>query len=381
MAYDFIPTKASQIYSHPKLKPSVAVASSMVDIFDYLLKLDPKIEDPIAIDAEKKAVKILPSFEKKVNLTTLKNKLKLKVKVDFGRGSRGINTKSSDKMKPGKATASESESSNKGIQFELDLIKALNEHFKGTKLTTQKYKKPFIDCIDSIEKKYKLANKDVQVIPEGGLNKKRPLTFMGDTIYVGGSNFKIGSTVTDITLKAQEERKQASNVYLSLKYGPKVTFFNAGVARILSKQELQSGKIKNEQGRAILELFGIEPTKFAAVFDPTVGKVTTGPVDTFKKIDVNKIQSLIKSGVGYGYHLVHMEKNGAIHDIEMTSSQLEKSSTPQSCIIHYGGASGTAKRVDIYVETPMFSLQFNFRNKARGGVYPSHLMCDYKIKH
>lgn len=381
MAYDFIPTKASQIYAHPKLKASVGISSSMVDVYDYLLKLDPKIDDPISIDVEKKAVKILPAFEKKVNLTTLKTKLKLKVKVDFGRGSRGITAKSSGTIKPGKSSLGEGESSNKGIQFEKDLIKALNDHFRGTTLTTQKYKKPFIDCINSIEKKYKLANKDVQVIPEGGLNKKRPLTFMGESIYVGSSNFKIGSTVTDITLKTQADKKQAVDVYLSLKYGPKVTFFNAGVMKILTKPELQSGKIKNEQGRAILELFGIEPIKFAAVFDPSVGKVSNGPVDTFKNIDVNKIQSLIKSGVGYGYHLVHMEKNGEIHELEMTSSQLETSSKPQSCLVYYGGKTGNAKRVDIFIETPMFSLQFNFRNKARGGVYPSHLMCDYKIKH
>ena len=49
----------------------------------------------------------------------------------------------------------------------------------------------------NIESEYKLKNKDVQVIPEGGLNKRRPLTFSGDNIYVGGSNFNIGSTKID----------------------------------------------------------------------------------------------------------------------------------------------------------------------------------------
>ena len=379
MAYDFIPTKASEIYGHSKLKNYVVQAGDMVNVFDYLRNLDSKINDPIAIDVDKKMVKILPAFEKKVNLTTLKSKLKLKIKIDFGRGSRGIANKSSGVMKSGKA--SEEGSSNKGIQFEKDLTKALNEHFRGTTLTTQKYKKPFIDCVQNIEDEYKLKNKDVQVIPEGALNKRRPLTFMGESIYVGGANFNIGSTVTDITLKSQDDRKRTEFVYLSLKYGPKVTFFNAGVGKILPKADLEKGVVNNMQGKAILDMFGIKPSTFTAVFDPNVKKVATGPIDTFADIDKSKLKNLIKSGVGYGYHLVHMSSNGQIHDIEMTQSQLEKASTPQSCQVLYGGSTGQAKRVDILVETPMFKLIFNFRNKARGGVYPSHLMCDYTIKH
>ena len=120
---------------------------------------------------------------------------------------------------------------------------------------------------------------------------------------------------------------------------------------------------------------------FTSVFDPNSKKLSIGTVDTFKDIDKNRLKELIKSGVGYGYQLVHQASNGQIHNYEMTQSNLERASTPQSCIIVYGGATGQAKRVDILVETPMFKLQFNFRNKARGGVYPSHLMCDYTIKH
>ena len=40
---------------------------------------------------------------------------------------------------------------------------------------------------------------------------------------------------------------------------------------------------------------------------------------------------------------------------------------------------GSAKRVDIKVETDIFHLNFNIRNK-QGGILPSHIMCDYKIK-
>jgi hypothetical protein len=377
MAYDFIPQKVSEILEHKKIKDYAAL--EMSELYSFLKSKDKNIDDPLAIDVQKSAVKILPSFEKKVNLSIIKTKLKLKViKVAFGRGSRGIANKSSGTMKSGKM---EEGSSNKGIIFEKELTKALNDHFRGETLTTQKYKKPFIDCIDEIQKIYELKNKDVQVIPEGALNKRRPVTFVGESIYIGGPNFNIGATVTDITLKAQDDRKRTDHVYLSLKYGPKVTFFNAGVGRILPKADLEKGIVENIQGKAILELFGISVPVFTSVFDPKAKKLTVNTVDTFKDIDRNKLKNLIKSGMGYGYLLVHQSSNGQIHNVEMTQSKLEQASTPQSCVVIYGGASGTAKRVDILVETPMFKLIFNFRNKARGGVYPSHLMCDYTIKH
>lgn len=377
MAYDFVPTKASEIYTHKKLKTNIPIAGDFVNLFDYLREKDSKIEDPISIDVEKKAAKILPAFEKKVNISSIKAKLKLKIKIDFGRGSRGITNLSKDKPVAGKTKDDGGGTGNKGIIFERDFTKALNDHFKGNKVTNTKFAK----CIESIVKDYKLQNKDVQIIPEGELNKRRPIVFQGQNIYVGGSNFNIGSTVTDITLKTMDDKKKTDHVYLSLKYGPKVTFFNAGVAKILSKTELEQGIIKNEQGKLMLALFGIKPSIFASVFDPKQKTSIIGAVDTFSEIDKTLLKNLIKSGVGHGYHLVHMAANGSIHDVEMTQSALDKNCTPQSCKIFYGGATGAAKRVDIYVETPMFSLQFNFRNKSRGGVFPSHLMCDYKIKH
>ena len=262
MAYDFVPEKVYQILEHKKIKDYAAL--EMAEVYSYLVNLDSKIDDPIAIDVAKSSLKILPSFEKKVNLSLLKSKLKIKIiKMAFGRGSRGIANKSSGKIKPG--GTNEDGTTNKGILFEKELTKALNDHFRGETLTTQKYKKPFIDCIEEIQKTYELRNKDVQVIPEGALNKRRPVTFMGDKIYIGGPNFKIGATVTDITLKTQDDKKKIDHVYLSLKYGPKVTFFNAGVGKILPKADLEKGIVQHPQGKAILDLFGISVPIFTSV--------------------------------------------------------------------------------------------------------------------
>jgi len=372
MAYDFVPKSLEELFKNKKMA-SWAVTDASI-LFSFLRDKDKTIPDPIAIDVTKNAVKILPAFEKKINLATVKNKNKLKIKMDFGRGSRGITNLSSDKV-PSKDK--EEGGGNKGIAFEREFVKALNTHFKGEKVTNTKYQK----CISDISKDYNLSDKDVQIIPEGELNKRRPVVFSGNRIFVGGSNFDIGATVTDITLKTMDNKKRTDYVYLSLKYGPKVTFFNAGVGKVLPKTELESGHLKNEQGLMLLSLFGINPAAFCSVFDPTQKTAIKGLVDTFAKVDKGAIQDLIKSGVGYGYHLVHMASNGSIHDVKMTNSELNHSSTPLSCKILYGGTSGLAKRVDVLVETPLFKLIFNFRNKARGGVFPSHLMCDYTIKH
>ena len=43
-------------------------------------------------------------------------------------------------------------------------------------------------------------------------------------------------------------------------------------------------------------------------------------------------------------------------------------------------APGTAKRVDVMIDTPKFDFKLNFRNK-QGGIMPSHIMCDYQIVH
>jgi len=370
MAYDFVPKSVEEIYKNKKLGPA---ALDVVVAYSALREIDIKIEDPISIDVEKKMIKILPSFEKKINLATFKSKNKLKLKISFGRGTRGIAKLSSGKMKPGKVA--DDEAGNKGIIFEKKFTTYLDKFYKSQKITDVNYK----ISIEEINKKYKLNNKDVQIIPEGALNKRRPLTFVGDKIYVGGNNFNVGATVTDITLKTMDDKKRQDYVYLSLKYGNKVTFFNAGVGKVLPKSELEKGEIKNENGKTLIDLFGIDAARFCSVFNMKNMKIE--PEEAFKKIDVKKLQDLIKSGIGYGYYLVHMDNKGKIHGIEMTQSELEKASKPQSCKIIYGGASGQAKRVDIIVDTPMFVLTFNFRNKARGGVFPSHLMCDYVIKH
>ena len=44
---------------------------------------------------------------------------------------------------------------------------------------------------------------------------------------------------------------------------------------------------------------------------------------------------------------------------------------------YYGGKSKNSKRIDIEIITKSLIFNINIRNK-QGGIYPSHIMCDFK---
>ena len=65
---------------------------------------------------------------------------------------------------------------------------------------------------------------------------------------------------------------------------------------------------------------------------------------------------------------------------EMNEAYMKKSAKITGSIeLHYGGARGSGKRLDIHCESSEYKFMFNLRNK-QGGKYPSHIMCDYKKK-
>ena len=47
--------------------------------------------------------------------------------------------------------------------------------------------------------------------------------------------------------------------------------------------------------------------------------------------------------------------------------------------VYYGGKLGNGKRIDMEFSNAYFDFKLNIRNK-QGGLYPSHLMLDYKSK-
>jgi len=296
--------------------------------------------------------------------------------------------------KKGKKTGPTEKKENKGIVFEKDLSKDLKVFSetgdpKHSKIKYKDFIKSFMEDIGCSEnaKRQKCLN---EIIDMGALNQKRPLVFSGKDVFVGGRDPNIGHLVTDITLDIGCDH---THIYMSLKFGNTVTFMNSGVGKIFTKQDFDSGTIKNRDGLSLLSLFGLEAGRFVSVFKEahaaaTAGKkpvkgsaaVTKDTVVVTNKIDKKRLHNFIKTAVGYGFYLVHLQNNGKIDYFNIKKNDLPTMTTPRSVVVMYPKKTAPAKRVDVAIDTPKFDLKMNIRNKA-GGVYPTHIMLDYKIKH
>ena len=84
---------------------------------------------------------------------------------------------------------------------------------------------------------------------------------------------------------------------------------------------------------------------------------------------------LLVTGIGYGYHMVH-KKGKKIEFYEMSRRRMMDSAKIKSVTVLYP-KPGSAKRIDIEIVTKLYIFKVNIRNK-QGGLYPSHIMCDYK---
>jgi|TARA_B100000212_G_scaffold224500_1_gene170403 hypothetical protein len=353
MAYDFIPKSQADI------QKAGVFLKEHARVYEYLHKKFNR-NDPIALSLkpdEKKTIKVTRAFQSVTTIQELNQAIKIKdTKLSFGEGSRG-----------GRGVA------NKGGQFEIDLTKDLETWWEDEKNYKSKHSKKIIE---EMSKEYGWAkSKKFDVNNEGGLNQKRPLIFT-DQPYIGTSGDQnIGKTVTDITVTTDK-----GPVYLSLKATGTVTFFNAGVTKYLIADEMRNHRtIKNKQGLTLLKMLGLNPRKLADVFNSYGGKQERFTENVYNKLERPKLIKFLKSGMGYGYHYVHAKNPNEIHHFKMTKEFMTKLANPTSAVAYYGGKKSAGKRVDIDIETPFITLKINIRNK-QGGVYPSHIMCDYTFK-
>ena len=78
--------------------------------------------------------------------------------------------------------------------------------------------------------------------------------------------------------------------------------------------------------------------------------------------------------------MVHGGGTGGVKIYKIDQAYMKKASTITGAVkINYGGSQGKGKRVDIHLESSLYKFMFNLRNK-QSGLYPSHIMCDYKKK-
>lgn len=274
---------------------------------------------------------------------------------------------------------------NMGNQYEDDLTQALIDYCSGQPV--KKYQDHVEQIIGALTAAYSEA--PTKAIGEGGKNQARPLKKKGNNIIIsagGSSTLDIGSTLTDITLIIG-----GKPVYLSVKFGSTLSFFNCGVRSsggdklaLFPEAKLKSGEIPAD-GKKYLEMFGINEQKFLDVFEnygKTSGPTVAGHITetTLSPAGKRALEDLIASGVGYGYWMCHYT-GSALHFYEIDRKYMEDASTLLSdkVEVNYGGVSGTGKRIDMVFETKSYEFKFNIRNKS-GGVYPTHTNGDYYKK-
>ena len=264
---------------------------------------------------------------------------------------------------------------NLGIQFEKDFYKSLNCEVQCLCEHT-KYEDAAKDLVNKINDEYNIKGGLSRVEAVGGKNQPRPLKSGNGGIVVGTGSKDIGSTITDITTVFGGKK----DIYLSLKFGDTLTFINSGVGKIFKEIDYKNhfDGYNNSIGNAIFNMFDIDKIEYANIFNK-YGKGYKGKKVTAKNPDKNAIQDLLEYAIGYGYWMVH-GKGNKVSCYEMNEAYMKKSAKITGGIeLHYGGARGSGKRLDIHCESSEYKFMFNLRNK-QGGKYPSHIMCDYKKK-
>ena len=323
-------------------------------------------------------------------------------KISFGVGLKGIVKETSIlitkfvKVDEFGGSGAGGKKINKGTEFEKhfynDALALLNKpNEKGSRFT------PFIkDFSTKISKKLGLALSDMKaheglkgVLDEGSKNQSRPLSLSNGGLVVtagGSATLNMGSTLTDVTFQFGEEKKP---VYLSLKYGPTLTFFNSGVGGkngplLFTQKEIENYKITTKGGLAFLKMFGIDDDENMIKFcDSFVDYPRTKPIPNHKVVvdaDTAKIKKLLKSGMGYGYWMIHNTQGTTIDAYEMNQDYMKKASDITGDItVFFGRMNCKGKGVNITCSSTKYNFIFNCRNK-QGGKFPTHVMCDYKKK-
>lgn len=355
-AYTFFPKKISDVTSQPALlDTSDVVRNDIVKLLSFLQKTYPSIETPINISlAKPKFVNVSRQLQGMIEIKDIMAKAELTaIQLKYGNGSSGNRG-----------------ANNRGNLFETQFADALNGWWNGDEVKD----KQMLAAIEDLDKTYKLSKSSKLVVNVvGGENTRRPLKF-GSKIELAntkGSGLDVGAGVTDVTLITDTQE-----IYLSLKLGGTTTFFNVGVRKILTVNEIKNENITNKNGLALLEMFGVDPVKFAKVFN---GTLPGGEVDKNPKIKKSSIEHLLQSGIGYGYHIIH-KMSKKIISTKMDKSTMARSSKLGSVEIYYGGKGGRGKRVDIIFESKEFKFKINIRDTQGKDGYPTRMMCDFAHK-
>jgi len=331
-------------------------------VLSYINEKYPEIKDPIALDINSNIIKITRKLAGSLDLSDLKNSMKtngLKMQIIFGEGSRGNRG-----------------SNNRGNLFEGQWAGELVNWYNGYEV-----KPEFEDSIFDFVSKYDITIEDELVVSEeGAKNTRRPLQFTADGYVVlknvhsnNDFDFDVGPVITDVTVTLNN-----SPIYLSMKLGNTVTFFNSGIKRLFPTNSIQSNSIDSQESKILLDILGLNKQLFCDVFNG-VPIPSNLQKDYNSPYDKQKLQTLLKSGIGYNYEIIHKIGN-SIKNETMYKQEMEHNTEIKNYVVFYGGKGGNGKRIDMEIETANYIFKLNIRDTQGKGGYPSHIMCEFNYK-
>ena len=172
---------------------------------------------------------------------------------------------------------------------------------------------------------------------------------------------------------------------ISVKSTCLTTFANIGVSQCLNEEEIKRGLIQNPLGSLILKELYINVIGFCNIFNNyNLHKNSQMSLETLQgenkvynheSTDPSTMEALSQSVdmfMGQGDY-------GVIHKIGRTYKIHKKQpcGNIHKAVWKYGGGTGMAKGLYILLYTGTMKYTINIRNK-QGGIYPSHIMCDFK---
>ena len=374
MAYNILPSTETEARKAVSFMNKTS-ADEALRLWKHLNEKYGKIiPNPLAFDSTKKNdCKIARMIQTEFTIKDIKKQLKITtLRPDFGDGTRGNRGQN-----------------NQGTLFERNMEDALNDWIENPDdLSNNKYK----DFIYDIVKHYNLEKCDeIKVVSEGRQNKKRPMKLVNDHWEIGDASptrgYNIGATVTDITLHTKCKNIKRK-IYLSLKTTGTTNLSNLGLkTTVFPVDEVKAGNIEKKDGKALMKTFGLNEQFLCATFNEFQnGNRRYHQVDTNPNYNSELLTQLIKGSLGYGYHYVHLQRGTKIKHLEIDENFLRRASTPSNVKINYGGDTGGRKRVNIHMETPVFTMNFNIRNTTDKGttadplrVYPDKLQSGYRM--
>lgn len=236
------------------------------------------------------------------------------------------------------------------------------------------------------------ANKIISCIKNYVENTRRPLKVINGKLYIDKNDI---NNISDMRIYFNDNHHAIagalfiSTEYLSQKSTGLVTFINLGVNNdnCFRESSMKNNIITTELGICIIETFGIHKDGFCDIFNNYANGNIDGISTTAEKYNqtINfdsmmcsnsfklKIQEFLDQCMGNGNMIIShniSDKDRLYRSKKVNTNVLRYKS-------YYGGKSKKGKRIDIEILTNSLIFTVNIRNK-HGGIYPSHIMCDFK---